>query len=32
MSVLWNAARDAMPESDFTKIYRYIAGEDQTGE
>lgn len=32
MSALWNAARDARPESDFTEIYRYIADEDQTGE
>ena len=28
MSALWNAAHDAMPGSDFTEIYRYIA--DQT--
>ncbi len=27
MSALWNDARDAMPGSDFTEIYRFIAGE-----
>jgi len=27
MSALWNAAHDDMPGSDFTEIYRYIAGE-----
>lgn len=32
MSALWNAALEAMPESDFTEIYRYIAGETKSGE
>jgi 3-hydroxyisobutyrate dehydrogenase len=32
VSARWNAAHDAMPESDFTEIYRHIAGERQTGE
>ena len=27
MSALWNEARDALPDSDFTEIYRFIAGE-----
>jgi 3-hydroxyisobutyrate dehydrogenase len=27
MSALWNAAHDEIPGSDFTEIYRYIAGE-----
>ncbi len=32
MLALWNAAHKAMPESDFTEIYRYIAGETKSGE
>ena len=28
----WNAVLEDMPESDFTEIYRHIAGETQTGE
>ena len=32
ISALWNGAHTAMPESDFTEIYRYIAGETKSGE
>lgn len=32
VSALWDAAHAAMPESDFTEIYRYIAGETKSGE
>ena len=32
VSARWNAALTDMPESDFTEIYRHIAGESKTGE
>lgn len=32
VSARWNAALEDMPESDFTEIYRHIAGGIQTGE
>lgn len=32
VSAQWNAALEDMPESDFTEIYRHIAGGIQTGE
>lgn len=32
VSARWNAALEDMPESDFTEIYRHIAGENKTGE